>query len=445
MTNRKYFGTDGVRGRVGEPPLTADFALRLANAAARVLTPNGGTALIGKDTRLSGYLFESSLEAGFVSAGVNVLLVGPLPTPAIAFMTRKFNCDFGVVISASHNPYDDNGIKFFDRNGEKLPDELEAKIEALLDEEPITKESTGLGRLKRIDKERTEYQEFCASTMPTGVELAGLKLVVDCANGAAYKVTPRILADLGAEVVPVGTAPNGRNINDGCGATDPRLAALLVPGVEAHAGIALDGDGDRLIMVDETGAVADGDQILYVLAKAKHEAGTLKGPVVGTVMSNLGLEQALTAEGIAFKRAKVGDRYVLSMLQETGGNLGGETSGHILDLEKAMTGDATINALSVLAVMRQTGKKLSELVSGMQKYPQVMLNVKVKQKFDTDASGPLQKKVQEVEAALNGTGRVVLRASGTEPVIRVMVEARSQEDAERYAKELSDAVELAAG
>src|SRR2546426_793884 len=324
---RRYFGTDGVRGRVGEHPMTVDFALNLASAAARVLAPNGGTVLIGKDTRLSGYMFESALEAGFVAAGVNAMLIGPLPTPGIAYMTRRFNCDFGVVISASHNLYDDNGIKFFDATGGKLSDELEERIETELAQAPVTRTSRNLGRATRVDRSRTHYQDFCASTLPAGLDLVGLKIVIDCANGAAYKVGPRVLADLGAEIVPIGCSPNGRNINDGCGSLAPDLLQLTVPGVRANVGLALDGGGGRLVMVDDLGRIVDGDQLLYVIARARRDAGTLRGPVVGTVMSNLGLEVALHASGIEFQRAPVGDRYVLAVLRETGGILGGETSG----------------------------------------------------------------------------------------------------------------------
>src|SRR3954451_20316805 len=315
--SRRYFGTDGIRGTVGEHPMTVDFALHLASAAARVLAPEGGTVLIGKDTRLSGYMFEAALEAGFVAAGVNVMLIGPLPTPGIAYMTKRFECGFGVVISASHNLYDDNGIKFFDANGAKLSDEIEARIEQHLDEPPVTSVSSKLGRAMRVDKSRTRYQEFCMSTVP-GLDLTGMKVVIDCANGAGYKVGPRILADLNAEIVPIGCSPNGRNINLSCGSTSPELLQLTVPGVQAQAGIALDGDGDRLVMVDHLGRVVDGDQLLYVLATARKQDGTLRGPVVGTVMSNLGLEHALGKLGIPFRRARVGDRYVMEMLREHG-------------------------------------------------------------------------------------------------------------------------------
>jgi len=442
---RRYFGTDGVRGRVGDHPMTVDFALHLASAAARVLAPDGGTVLIGKDTRLSGYMFESALEAGFVAAGVDVMLIGPLPTPGIAYLTTRFECDFGVVISASHNLYDDNGIKFFDRSGAKLSDELEESIESELAQPPLTRTSRSLGRATRVDRSRTVYQEFCASTVPPGVDLSGLKIVVDCANGASYKVGPRILADLGAEIVPIGCSPNGRNINDGCGSTAPDLLQLTVPGVRANVGIALDGDGDRLVMVDHLGRIVDGDQLLYVIARALKQAGTLRGPVVGTVMSNFGLEAGLRASGIEFRRAAVGDRYVLAMLREAQGILGGETSGHILCLDKTTTGDGLVCALQVLTVMQQTGRPLAELASGMQKYPQVLLNVKVAQRFDPAAVPAVSEAVARIERSLGGEGRVVLRPSGTEPVIRVMVEGRDESATRAAATELAEAVKAAAG
>ncbi len=441
---RKFFGTDGVRGRVGQYPMTADFALTLASAAARVLAPNGGTALIGKDTRVSGYMFEAALEAGFVASGVNVMLIGPLPTPGIAFLTRRFDCDFGVVISASHNPYFDNGIKFFDRHGGKLSDEMELAIEAELAKGPLTRPSENLGRARRVDKSRNFYQEFCASTLPAGMNLEGMTLAIDCANGAGYKVGPRILADLGAQIIPIGCSPNGRNINEGCGSTDTKLLEMMVPGVKAQAGIALDGDGDRLVMVDHTGQSIDGDQLIYVIARARAAAGQLKGPVVGTVMSNLGLELGLRELGIDFKRAQVGDRYVLAMLKEAGGVLGGETSGHLLCLDKATTGDAMVAALQVLAVMRESGKTLRELVAGMSKMPQVMVNVQVAQRFDPASHPKVKDAVAAIEKRLAGAGRVVLRASGTEPVIRVMVEGRDQPTTAACAHELADVVRLAA-
>jgi phosphoglucosamine mutase len=438
---RKYFGTDGVRGRVGEDPMTVDFALRLASAAARVLAPNGGTVLIGKDTRLSGYMFEAALEAGFVAAGVNVMLIGPLPTPGIAYLTRKFECSFGIVISASHNLYDDNGIKFFDADGGKLSDDIEEAIEAELDRgEAITRSSVDLGRASRVDKSRRHYQDFCCESLPKGMTLEGMKLVVDCANGAGYKVVPRTLTDLGAEIIPIGCSPNGRNINDGCGSTAPGLLQLTVPGVRAVAGIALDGDGDRLVMVDGLGRIVDGDQLIYIIATARKRAGTLQGPVIGTVMSNLGLEVALREQGIEFRRAQVGDRYVLAMLRETGGSLGGESSGHILLLDKTTTGDALMAGLQVLAVMRETGQSLAELAAGMQRFPQTMINVKVARKFDPKSVPEVEDTVQRVALRLGNDGRVVLRPSGTEPVIRVMVEAREETDTVRCAEEIAAAV-----
>jgi phosphoglucosamine mutase len=440
---RRFFGTDGVRGRVGTDPMTVEFALRLASAAARVLAPNGGTALVGKDTRLSGYMFEAALEAGFVAAGVNVNLIGPLPTPAIAYLTKRFECSFGVVISASHNSYEDNGIKFFDAAGSKLSDELEERIEGFLDGPALTRESMELGKAARVDKSRVVYQEFCASTVPAGMDLAGLKIVIDCANGAAYKVAPRVLADLGAEIIPIGCSPNGRNINLRCGSTAPELLQLTVAGVGADVGIALDGDGDRLVMVDHLGRLVDGDQLMYVVARDRKAEGELKGPVVGTVMSNLGLEQALQSDGIAFMRAPVGDRYVLAMLREHGGTIGGETSGHLLCLDRTTTGDGLVSALQVLAAMKRTGRPLAELAAGMPRFPQVMVNVRVKERIDPRKSPAIQEAVRRVEDALGGAGRVVLRASGTEPLIRVMVEGRDEPVVKRHANELAEAVRQA--
>jgi phosphoglucosamine mutase len=440
----RYFGTDGVRGRVGQAPMTVDFALRLAGAAARVLAPNGGKVLIGKDTRLSGYMFESALEAGFVAAGVDVMLIGPLPTPGIAYITQRLGCNFGVVISASHNLYADNGIKFFDGSGSKLSDEIESQIELSIDGPVVTQESQNLGRALRIDRSRTQYQEFCASTIPSGMTLHGFKIVVDCANGAGYKVAPRVLADLGAEIVPIGCSPNGRNINDGCGSTSPELLQLTVPGVRAQVGLALDGDGDRVVMVDELGRCVDGDQLLYILAVARQRAGTLKGPVIGTVMSNLGLEHALAERGIEFHRAQVGDRNVLAMLNETGGVLGGETSGHILSLDKTTTGDGLVSALQVLAIMKSTGAGLAELAAPMHKYPQVILNVRVAHRFDPMSDPDVVEAAVAVERRFNGRGRIVLRASGTEPVIRVMVEGADSSMVKSGAREIASVVEAAA-
>jgi len=440
---RRYFGTDGIRGHVGAAPMTVDFALRLASAAARVLAPGGGTVLIGKDTRVSGYMFESALEAGFVAAGVDVLLTGPLPTPAIAYLTRKLGADFGIVISASHNPYFDNGIKFFASDGEKLSDELEEAIEASLDEMPITRASEALGRAQKAASARSDYMAFVKSTIPSDMTLDGLKIVVDASHGAGYKVAPRVIAELGGDVVPVGCSPNGRNINDGCGSTRPDLLKLTVTGVRAHVGLALDGDGDRVVMVDERGDLVDGDQLLYILARDRRERGVLKGPVIGTVMSNLGLELALRDLGIEFRRAQVGDRHVLAMLKEHGGVLGGETSGHVVCLDKTTTGDGLITALQVLAVMRRTGRSLRELAQPMPQLPQVLVNVRVARRIDIDGIPAIGDAVRDAEQVLGDRGRVVLRPSGTEPVVRVMVEGEDAETVRSLANRLADSVRAA--
>ena len=438
--SRKYFGTDGVRGKVGDEPMTAEFALRLASAAAQVLVPEGGTVLIGKDTRLSGYMFESALEAGFIAAGVDVLLLGPLPTPGIANLTQVFKANLGVVISASHNVYSDNGIKFFDADGAKLSDEVEEQIEVLLERPAITLASGKLGQAKRIDTARTRYQEFCISTFPEDMNLEGMKIVFDGANGAGYKVGPRTLNELGAEVITIGCSPNGRNINDGCGSMQPELLQKTVVAVEAAVGIALDGDGDRVVMVDELGEIVDGDQLLYVLATARKAEGLLKGPVVGTVMSNLGLEHALRRHNIEFRRAAVGDRYVLEALRESGGTIGGETSGHMICLDKTTTGDGLVSALQILAIMGRTGKKLSELTSGMSRYPQTMLNVRTSRRVDPDQFPEIKDAVTQAEAELAQSGRVVLRASGTEHVIRVMVEGENKHQVVSLAERLASIV-----
>ena len=439
MTSRKYFGTDGIRGRVGQSPMTVDFALRLASAAARVLAPNGGRVLIGKDTRVSGYMFESALEAGFVAAGMDVGLLGPLPTPAIAYLTRQQRADLGVVISASHNPYFDNGIKFFDRAGAKLSDELERAIEACLDDPAVTRDSTSLGRAKRLDNALEDYQRFCIASLPEGFSLDGLKIVIDCAHGAGYKAAPRVLAALGAEIVPIGCSPNGRNINDGCGSTRPELLQLTVPGVRADLGIALDGDADRLVMVDHQGRLVDGDQLLFILACARQADGGLSGPVVGTLMSNLGLEVALRERGIAFERAQVGDRHVLARLVQSGGVLGGETSGHLLCLDQTTTGDALIAALQVLSVLRSADETLAELAARMPVFPQVLINVPVSGRPDISQPA-IRESVARIEQDLGSRGRVVLRPSGTEPVVRVMVEGENPEQVRSAANELAESV-----
>jgi len=437
---RRYFGTDGIRGLVGTAPMTVDFALRLASAAARVLAPQGGTVLIGKDTRVSGYMFESALEAGFVAAGVDVLLTGPLPTPAIAVLTKKLGADFGIVISASHNPYHDNGIKFFDAEGEKLSDQIEEAIEAQLDAPLVTRDSRALGQAKNASAARDDYMDFCKATIPAGMGFVDFKIVVDASHGAGYKVAPRVMSDLGADVVPVGCSPNGRNINDGCGSTRPDLLKLTVTGVRAHVGLALDGDGDRVVMVDERGSLVDGDQLVYVLARDRCESGSLRGPVVGTVMSNLGLEIALRELGVEFLRAKVGDRNVLAMLKDKGGVVGGETSGHVLCLDRTTTGDGLITALQVLAVMQRTGRSLSDLATGMSQFPQVLLNVKVREPVDPTRDQAVRDAVDSVESELGNRGRVVLRASGTEPVIRIMVEGEDRQQVNALAGRLADSV-----
>jgi len=424
--------------------MTVDFTLQLASAAARVLAPQGGRVLIGKDTRVSGYMFEAALEAGFVAAGVDVWLTGPMPTPGVAYLTRRHADTFGVVISASHNPYEDNGIKFFDRRGEKLSDELEEQIEKDMQRGVQTAASDRLGRARRADARLEEYQDFCAASVPGGIDLTGMKLVIDCANGAGFKVGPRLLAALGADVIPIGCSPNGRNINDGCGSTSPALLQLTVTGVNAVAGIALDGDGDRLVMVDHLGRLLDGDQLLYIIARDRAQRGELEGPVVGTAMSNLGLEIALREQGIGFRRASVGDRYVLAMLKETGGMLGGETSGHIICLDRTTTGDALIAALQVLAVMRRTGQTLAQLAAAMPKFPQVMRNVQVARRFEPMARPEIAAAVAAAERQLGSDGRVVLRPSGTEPLIRVMVEGRDAAQTAACAEHIAAAVQAAA-
>ena len=444
---RQYFGTDGIRGTVGQSPMTVGFALQLASAAAQVLVPKGGTVLIGKDTRVSGYMFESALEAGFVASGVNVLLTGPLPTPAIAFLTRQLGADFGVVISASHNPYYDNGIKFFDRNGDKFSDDLEKSIEAHLIEGrgPITRPSISLGQAKHISSARMDYQEFCKSTIPKDTDFKGLRIVIDASHGAGYKVVPRVLAELGAEVIPIGCSPNGQNINEGCGPTHPGLLMVTVKGVQADVGIALDGDADRVLMVDEEGSLIDGDKLLYILAFDRLREGKLRGPVVGTVMTNFGLELALKDLGVDFQRANVGDRNVLAMLKKNGGTIGGESSGHIICLDKTTTGDGLVSALQVLEIMRRTGKSLKNLANGMRLYPQTALNVKAPRDIDLTAYPLISKAISDAETKLEERGRVVLRASGTEPLVRVMVEGENEADVAAMADSLANSVRQAVG
>ena len=420
----KYFGTDGIRGKVGHNTMTAEFALRIANAAAQVLAPDGGTVLIGKDTRISGYMFESALEAGFVSAGMDVKLLGPIPTPAIAHLIKRYKADLGIVISASHNSFADNGIKFFNNLGTKLNDEVELEIEKFLEKPNMTKNSIDLGRASIDSLARERYQEFCISTYGSEKDLSSLKIVFDAANGSGYKVGPRIFNDLGAQILSIGCSPNGKNINENCGSTHPALLQQTVKAVGADLGIALDGDGDRVLMVDEDGELLDGDQLLYILALDLKAHKKLKGPVVGTVMSNMGLEFALKDKGISFKRSNVGDRYVLEMLRDQGGNLGGETSGHMLCMDHAETGDGLITALQILSVMTRTGKSLKELSKNFKKFPQITENIKLNKEKDFKLSSGISAAIKDTEKQLIGGGRVILRPSGTEPLIRITVEGK---------------------
>ncbi|MGR9052368.1 MAG: phosphoglucosamine mutase [Gammaproteobacteria bacterium] len=443
---KKYFGTDGIRGKVGEYPITADFFLKLGWATGRVFANEGdGFVIVGKDTRISGYMFESALEAGLTAAGVDTRLLGPMPTPGIAYLTRTLRAQAGIVISASHNPYYDNGIKFFSVEGTKLPDALEAKIESYLDSPMTTADSAQLGKARRIGDAAGRYIEFCKSTIPTAMDFNGIRIVVDCANGATYHIAPHVFAEVGAEIVTIGAEPNGLNINDECGATRTEKLVSTVLSYRADFGIALDGDGDRLIMVDHKGEVVDGDELLYIIAKSRQVKGHLKGPVVGTLMTNLGLEHALKKSGIELLRAKVGDRYVMEMLEAERGILGGEGSGHIICLDRTTTGDGIISALQVMAEMHCTGKNLHELKAGMQKYPQVLVNVKTTRKIDPDSDENIRKVVQNIEKKLGDKGRVLLRASGTEPLIRVMVEGIDADLVNQYAHQIADEVKKAMG
>jgi len=439
---QKYFGTDGIRGRVGEAPVTADFMLRLGRAAGAVLSQyDSGSVVIGKDTRISGYMFESALEAGLAAAGANVALLGPMPTPAIAYLTRTLNACAGIVISASHNPYYDNGIKFFSANGEKLPDEVEQAIEAQIDQPFTTVDSQTMGKAVRIDDAAGRYIEFCKGTIPFSVMFRGLKIVVDCANGATYRVAPAVLKELGANVVIIGAEPDGLNINKACGSTYPEYVSRAVLEHKADLGIALDGDGDRLIMVDAAGNTVDGDELLYILAADRQEKGQLKGGVVGTVMSNFGLELALKKREIPFLRSPVGDRHVHRALVNQGWTLGGESSGHLLCLDRASTGDGIVSALQILEVMVTTGQSLKDLAAHVRKLPQVMINVPIKGKVaDLTDSETIRKAVESVESRLGGTGRVILRPSGTEPLIRVTLEGADENQVNELAEELADVV-----
>ncbi|MEE9337950.1 MAG: phosphoglucosamine mutase [Methylococcaceae bacterium] len=441
---KKYFGTDGIRGEVGKYPITPDFMLKLGWATGRVFAEEGnGFVIVGKDTRISGYMFESALEAGLSAAGVDTKLLGPMPTPAIAYLTRTLRAKAGIVISASHNPYYDNGIKFFSTEGTKLPDELEHKIEHYIDSPMSTVESAKLGKASRLKDAGGRYIEFCKSTVPNTIDFSGLRIVVDCAHGATYHVAPCVFDEIGADVISVGVEPNGLNINDKCGATKPKFLAEKVIEFRADLGIAIDGDGDRLIMVDHKGEIVDGDELIYIIAKSNQKIGKLKGDVVGTLMSNLGMEHALKKLGINLLRANVGDRYVMEMLKKNKAIIGGESSGHIICLDKTTTGDATVAALQVLAEIQQTGKSLFELKSGMQKYPQVLLNVRINKKVNIDEVDEVTKAVKAVEKKMGEKGRVLLRSSGTEPLIRVMVEGENESDVNKYANELAEVVKKA--
>ena len=441
MSKRKYFGTDGIRGKVGEYPITPDFALKLGWAVGRVLAKEGiGNVLIGKDTRISGYMLESALEAGFASAGVAAAFTGPMPTPAIAYLTRTFRADAGVVISASHNPFYDNGIKFFSTEGKKLPDDVEALIEAELEKPLICVESDKLGRASRITDAAGRYIEFCKGSFDHELSLSGLKIVVDCANGATYHIAPNVLKELGAHVIKIGCNPNGMNINEKCGATDVDALIEKILEEKADLGFALDGDGDRIILVDHNGHKVDGDQIIYIIAREALRKGQLQGGVVGTLMSNMGLEIGLKELGIPFVRAKVGDRYVLEKLIENDWRFGAENSGHVLLLDKTTTGDGIIAGLQVLSAMIRNKMSLADLSCGMKLFPQVLLNVHLSGSTDPLNHQQVKDVIQEVELALADKGRLLIRKSGTEPLIRVMVEGEDKTLVTQYAQCIVDVI-----
>ena len=438
---RKYFGTDGIRGRVGSGQMTADAVLKLGWAVGRVLASKGNSlVVIGKDTRISGYMFEAALEAGLSAAGVNVRILGPMPTPGIAYLTRTLRASAGIVISASHNPFYDNGLKFFSGEGTKLPDELEHEIEAMFEAEMETVDSARLGRAERVVDAQGRYIEACKATIPIGTKFNGLRIVLDCANGATYHIAPNVFAELGAEVVNIGNAPDGLNINKNCGSTHPNTLAAAVLQNHADIGIAFDGDGDRVVMVNSKGQIIDGDEMLYIIAKARIAAGDEQKGIAGTLMSNMGLELAIKALGLEFIRTDVGDRYVLECLREKGWSLGGENSGHIICLDRTTTGDGIVSALQVMAYLAETGKSLTEAMEGMTKMPQVLVNVPLPIKINPINEPVVKSAVKAVEDRLAGRGRVLLRASGTEPLIRVMVEGEDEKQVREYAQEIADAV-----
>ena len=443
---KKFFGTDGIRGAVGTHPVTPDFMLKLGWAIGKVLgKEKGSKILIGKDTRISGYMIESALEAGLSAAGVDILLLGPMPTPAIAHLTRTLKAQAGIVISASHNPFSDNGIKFFSAEGTKLSDEIEHAIEAELEKELVCCDSLMLGKASRIDDAPGRYIEYCKNTFPAELNLNGIKMVVDCANGATYHIAPKVFTELGAELISIGNHPDGMNINAGFGSTQPENLQKEVLAHKADLGIAFDGDGDRLILVDHEGELVDGDQLLYIMAMSKYAKGALKGGVVGTLMTNLGLEHAFKEHEIPFSRAGVGDRYVMEQLLEKNWRLGGESSGHLICLDQTTTGDGIIAALQVLAAVVEQGKCLKDLAAGMKKYPMLLINVRVTEKPDLDNQPEIQAALNEAEAELADTGRVLLRPSGTEPLIRVMVEGQDQRLVESVAQKLAGVVKKVSG
>jgi phosphoglucosamine mutase len=439
--SRTYFGTDGIRGTVGQPPITPDFVLRLAHAVGRVLKrgEERPTVLIGKDTRISGYMLESALESGFNSAGVDVVLLGPLPTPGVAYLTRAQRASLGVVISASHNPYPDNGIKFFSAQGTKLPDEWEAQVEAALQEPPQWADSATLGKTRRLDDAAGRYIEFCKSTFSQDLTLKGMRIAVDAAHGAAYHIAPKVFHELGADVVAIGCAPDGLNINDQVGATHPDALVRAVRANRADFGIALDGDADRLQMVDAAGRLYNGDELLYLMVTDRLAQGQRVAGAVGTLMTNLAVELALKARGVEFVRAKVGDRYVLEELERRGWMLGGEGSGHLLCLDKHTTGDGLVSALQVLQACARSGKSLAQLLEGVQLFPQTLINVRLAAGQDWKKNVQLQSECERLERELDGSGRILIRASGTEPVLRVMVEASDEQAARQGAERLAGA------
>lgn len=446
--SKKYFGTDGIRGKVGEYPITADFMLKLGWAAGQVLTRHAQgkkRVLIGKDTRVSGYMFESALEAGLIAAGVDVDMLGPMPTPAIAYLTRAFRASAGIVISASHNPVGDNGIKFFAADGYKLPDDVELEIEALMDQPLVTNGSFSLGKARRISDATGRYIEFCKGTLPSGFSLSGLRVALDCAHGATYNAAPKVFKELGATTITMGNEPNGFNINDQCGSTHMTGLQELVLSEKADFGVALDGDGDRVLLVDENGEIVDGDELIYIIAQHRHVSVEGCNGVAGTQMSNLGLELALKEMGIPFARTKVGDRYVVEALNAKGWSLGGEASGHVLCGDLNTTGDGIVAALQVILAVSESGKTLSELKAGMSKFPQTMINVRLAKKVDISDNQVINEAVADAEAKLDGRGRVLLRPSGTEPLIRVMVEGDDQVLVDQLVSDMAKIVQQQVG